>query len=641
MSNPAALLELIGQAVLPALADPAGAIDGPALARDIWSSWGRGPEAATRRADLEELHSCADEAFRSVQADVVRRLLPGRAGPIQAALVRYLAALPSCLRRTPVLAPHTADDLLRWLPGRLPRFQSGDRPAGVGDRELLEPVRLAAGLECWLARNPHLPALPDVLLAFLDERDRARAAIDWHRRLREQGNPTGPASLEHTFLDAQPPCLQFAGPGTSGLAAALREPGPAHSSLFRQIVELLARLHRLPAPLVAGRIAPGDVLLGPDGPRLLVADPGGAEGATTRDDVKHLGRLGRALLGEPGEALSALLAECLASDPLSRPMDAAALLERLRPLPPATTEPPATTASTPATGHTAHPPPARTGPRPRRGSDMWKVLDTIQKSEPELAKLVTNTIGMKFVLVPAGSFHMGSPPGEAGRRDNEGPVHEVILTGPFYLGVHPVTQAQYQAVLGKNPARFQGAAGGGADHPVEMVSWDDAVSFCKKLSELPAEQQAGRSYRLPTEAEWEYACRAGSQTPFHHGAALGAASACFDASYPYGDAPRGARAPRTCQVGAFAANHFGLYDMHGNVWEWCADWFDADYYRNSPRQDPPGPASGNFRVLRGGSFCNQGSTCRAAYRNALVPNQQKPFIGFRVVLVQRPAVSEN
>src|SRR5205807_6124391 len=139
---------------------------------------------------------------------------------------------------------------------------------------------------------------------------------------------------------------------------------------------------------------------------------------------------------------------------------------------------------------------------------------------PEQPKLLTNALGMKLALVPAGTFLMGSPEDEPGHRFNEGPQHEVVLTQPFYLGVHPVTQEQYERVMDSNPARFNRGGGGGPDHPVENVSWDDAAAFCRRLSELPAERQAGRAYRLPTEAEWEYACRAGTATPFSAGPAL-------------------------------------------------------------------------------------------------------------------------
>jgi formylglycine-generating enzyme required for sulfatase activity len=281
-------------------------------------------------------------------------------------------------------------------------------------------------------------------------------------------------------------------------------------------------------------------------------------------------------------------------------------------------------------------PEVRSRSRGRRGARVWEVLDTLQTAEPELVKLVTNSVGMKLALVPAGTFTMGAPPGEVGRRDNEGPVHEVVLSRPFYLGLFPVTQAQFEAVMQANPSRFRGAAGGGPDHPVESVSWDDAVAFCARLSALPGEHQAERVYRLPSEAEWEFACRAGTTTPFSCGATLSAAQACFDGQHPYGEAGSGPAALRTARVGTFPANLFGLYDMHGNVWEWCSDWFDSAYYQHATRQDPPGPPEGVYRVLRGGSWRNQGVTCRSAYRNALAPNQRQPFIGFRVAMTIVP-----
>ena len=142
---------------------------------------------------------------------------------------------------------------------------------------------------------------------------------------------------------------------------------------------------------------------------------------------------------------------------------------------------------------------------------------------------------------------------------------------------------------------------------------------------MPEEKQAGRGYRLPTEAEWEYACRAGAETPFCYGAALAADAANFDA----GPTP----SQRPTPVGSFPANHFGLQDMHGNVWEWCADWYAAGAYRAGPRNDPKGPETGQFRVVRGGSWRNHATTCRAAYRNAFLPGNKDAATGFRVVAV--------
>src|SRR5262249_35661117 len=153
---------------------------------------------------------------------------------------------------------------------------------------------------------------------------------------------------------------------------------------------------------------------------------------------------------------------------------------------------------------------------------------------------------------------------------------------------------------------FLAANGGGPHHPVEGVSWHAADDFCRRLSELPAEKAAGRVYRLPTEAEWEHACRAGTTTPFFFGATLSRQQACYDGHYPYDGSPRGNFLNRTTPVGSFPPNAFGLYDMHGNVWEWCSDWAewshhnDHDPERTYPAVDPAGPPTGTRKVLRGG-----------------------------------------
>jgi formylglycine-generating enzyme required for sulfatase activity len=211
------------------------------------------------------------------------------------------------------------------------------------------------------------------------------------------------------------------------------------------------------------------------------------------------------------------------------------------------------------------------------------------------------------------------------------------------MGVYEVTQGEYEKVMGTNPSNFS-PTGGYKDRvegkdtsqfPVENVSWNDAVEFCKKLSELPEEKRSGRVYRLATEAEWEYACRGGasSSKPFHFGDSLSSTQANFDGNYPYGGAGKGPYLKRTTRVGSYQANTFGLYDMHGNVWEWCADWYDENYYKDSPRKDPTGPATGTSRVLRGGSWDGNGSNCRSAYRLNDGPGRRGSDIGFRVVLV--------
>lgn len=258
-------------------------------------------------------------------------------------------------------------------------------------------------------------------------------------------------------------------------------------------------------------------------------------------------------------------------------------------------------------------------------------------------KVITNSIGMELARIPAGTFMMGSPPAEAERDDKE-ERHEVSITKPFYIGVYEVTQAEYvkgtQGADGfSNRSAFKG------DHrPVENVEWKRARQYCEVLSARKEEKAAGRTYRLPTEAEWEYACRAGTSTAFNVGDSLSSKQANFNGNYPAGGAEPGPYLRRTTEVGSYAANAFGLFDMHGNVAEWCADWYDPDYYFDSPDENPLGPPfgvvatkfnnNGNenfFVVVRGGSWVDDGRACRSAYRYRAMPNTQYRIIGFRVV----------
>jgi formylglycine-generating enzyme len=244
---------------------------------------------------------------------------------------------------------------------------------------------------------------------------------------------------------------------------------------------------------------------------------------------------------------------------------------------------------------------------------------------------ITNSIGMKLVRIPAGKFVMGSPANEA-ERDPEELEHEVHITKPFYMGAHEVTQAQLERTMFKSKSHFSGP-----DLPAEQVRWKEAVEFCEKLSNLAAERKAGRSYRLPTEAEWEYACRAGTKTAFHHGDDLSAAQANFNGNHPFGKAAKGPYLQKTAPVGSYAANAWGLFDMHGNVSEWCSDWYDPDYYKTSPKEDPTGPAKGVvdtgfnefFRVVRGGCWHDEARACRSAYRFRLQPTEPYRLVGER------------
>ncbi|MCY2940015.1 MAG: formylglycine-generating enzyme family protein [Planctomycetota bacterium] len=242
----------------------------------------------------------------------------------------------------------------------------------------------------------------------------------------------------------------------------------------------------------------------------------------------------------------------------------------------------------------------------------------------EKPRKLKNSIGMEFASIPAGKFLMGSPETEKERNPNE-TQHEVTLTQGFLMGVHEVTQAQYKQVMGKNPSQFKGAT-----LPVETVSYDEALAFCKKLSDLPAEKAAGRKYRLPTEAEWEYACRAGTSTPFHFGNELNGTQANCDGNNPYGTTKKGPCLEKTSPVGSYPANAWGLYDMHGNVWEWCADRYGN--YPEGPVTDPSGSKGGSNCVLRGGCWNRGAANCRSARRYWSDPSDRDFGYGFRLAL---------
>ena len=229
----------------------------------------------------------------------------------------------------------------------------------------------------------------------------------------------------------------------------------------------------------------------------------------------------------------------------------------------------------------------------------------------ETSVQIGEKVSMRLALIPAGKFTVGSLDGEKDRHSVEGPQRRVTISHPFYMSVYEVTQEQYEQVMGTNPSEFKGA-----QNPVECVSWGDAVEFCRRLS-----QKTGKTIRLPTEAEWEYACRAGSKTRFSYGdddEKLG------DYAWYHINSEN-----KTHPVGQKKPNAWGLYDMHGNVLEWCADWF-AHSYVNAKNQDPQGPDSGTVRVLRGGYWDYYAMDCRSAYRGRIAPGYRHHSIGFRV-----------
>jgi prepilin-type processing-associated H-X9-DG protein len=281
--------------------------------------------------------------------------------------------------------------------------------------------------------------------------------------------------------------------------------------------------------------------------------------------------------------------------------------------------------------------------------DADSVEDSSQKSAQEVSSVaqttaaqtggahLTNSIGMKMARIPAGEFVMGLPDvGEEGATPLDVPPHRVRITKDFYMGIYEVTQGQYERIVGANPSWHTPNGGGklevlDQDHrqfPVEQVSWTDAVTFCHRLSALPAERAARRRYRLPTEAEWEYACRVGSTSPFQY-----PASSNPDKKSGFNMRPNRTDGLPITKVGSYPPNAFGLYDVRGNVMEWCADWFAWDYYKQSPVDDPQGPTSGVLRVVRGADWRFSGMACKYTRFDA-EPWRSNPLIGFRVVCEQ-------
>ncbi len=238
-----------------------------------------------------------------------------------------------------------------------------------------------------------------------------------------------------------------------------------------------------------------------------------------------------------------------------------------------------------------------------------------------------NGITLEMVRIPGGSFIMGAPKDEEKSRDTERPQHKVNIQS-FFIGKFQVTQEQYEVITGKNPSRFKGKK-----RPVEQVNWYNAVKFCEQLSKL-----TGKEYRLPSEAEWEYACRAGTTTPFHFGETITTDLGNYDGNYTYANAPKGKYREQTIDVGSFPANSFGLYDMHGNVWEWCLDDWHSNY------QGAPTDGSAWFddnnnlsqksgkACLRGGSWSRYPVLCRSAFRYySYTRDGDNDLLGFRVV----------
>jgi formylglycine-generating enzyme required for sulfatase activity len=260
-------------------------------------------------------------------------------------------------------------------------------------------------------------------------------------------------------------------------------------------------------------------------------------------------------------------------------------------------------------------------------------ITLVPKTANYFAQDLGNGVNLEMVAIPGGTFIMGSPENEEGYLSSESPQHQVTVP-PFFMGKYPVTQKQWRAVaaLGKvnidlksDPSHFKGD-----NLPVERVSWNDAQEFCARLS-----QMANKTYRLPTEAEWEYACRGGTTTPFYCGETISTDLANYNGNYTYGQGQKGEYREKTTEVGKFPANPFGLYDMCGNVWEWCEDGWHENYI-NAPINGSAWTSLSSKRVLRGGSWFSYPLFCRSASRYDSIRDERVNFnynIGFRVVCV--------
>jgi formylglycine-generating enzyme required for sulfatase activity len=676
--TPAALVKFIARAAMNA----AGfgivgdfAIDVlPNMARDVWAWWGKDRSEAERRADLESLAQMPAGEIRREAEAAVAEVAAAQPPAVKAALTTYLTQLPESVRQSlrrpsdpdgrtapPGLALKDAKDLLLYMPTALPRFKPGDRPLAGVVWVLTELLGIGGFGEVWKAHNRHAPPrAPPVALKFCldplakDRLLRHEAAILNH--LMRRGKHPGIVQLLHTYLRTDPPCLEYEYVEGGNLASWMRERRgsqgglpPEHViALMRQLAGIVGYAHQLEPPVVHRDLKPANILvqLTPNGEiSLKVADFGiggivsgralqesrssalgglsltsavrgawtplysspqqmGGDPPDPRDDVYSLGVIWYQLLTgnvaagaplAPGDLLWAkphlkrgmtvaqacLLASCLEAFAERRPANADVLLQKMNQL---------DRAARPVAPSASAPPPS-----------------------PGPEKRIRNSIGMSLVLILPGRFRMGSP-----KQDNEY-QHEVEISQAFYMSRYPVTKGAFAAFV-QETGHANPWAGPSDHHPVVNVDWTDAVAFCRWLTE-----KERKEYRLPTEAEWEYCCRAGTTTAFS-----------------FGDDPSelswygwyaGNSGGVTHKAGEKKPNDWGLYDMHGNVWEWCRDWYDKDYYRTGPRKDPQGPLAGLCRVIRGGSISNPPRRCRAARRFGTAPSFHYHSLGFRVVRV--------
>jgi formylglycine-generating enzyme required for sulfatase activity len=697
------------------------------------------------RAALGDAAAVEPHEFDRRVGDLIADLCQTHAVP-KGPLADYLKAFPPTVRqifRRPSdpegkTAPdkmvlYKSDDLLTFIPPRLPRFKPGDHPGGLDNWTLTELRGIGECSEVWIGEDASQPDHSPAALKFAvdpDTQDRVKAGAELFQKVFTLNSVAGVLPLRSVYLESDPLCLEAPfvyGYDLSGVMLDWKwrydVPKPEASlKLVRRLTAIVAEAHA--KGIVHRDLKPSNVMLHPteggkftmwvtdfgwgqlESPRSLELAKGGPRGEQLRlahrgaatalyaspqqskkeppipaDDVHALGVIWYQLLKRnPAEAApvgaewveelrhhgftesqARVLQSCLATRPDRRPKDATALaglLAQVAIAPPDSSVPdgsklislksPSSAVMTPigAVGRAPH---ATQTPHTPHTTSRGKTFDAEAAASKASAllsaagggtplsaggpltstgvKIVKNSLGMTFARVTAATFPMGSPDGEPGHREHESPVHDVKIPHSYYLGIFPVTQAQYERVMGRNPARFNKAHGGGPDHPIESVSWHDAAKFCEKLAELPDESAHRRSYRLPTEAEWEMACRAGTTTAFATGSVLTGKDALFSGA---GGKYAG---KSTAPVGSYPANPIGLHDLHGNIQEWCDDWYEEYYYFDSPKEYPRGPQRGTLKVVRGGCWGMLATDCRSAARRGHDPKAPSDTIGFRVIMV--------
>lgn len=585
------------------------------------------------------------------------------------------------------------EDWLIFLPERLTRFQVDEKLASY-DNWLLHELRgFGPYSNAWMAGGESDSVSEPALLKFIRD---PRAAMDFarfeahFRRVLDLKPIGGLVPLRTVYLLADPPCLHYSFVHSYDVGGLIRDwrwrnerPKPDQASvIIKRVARVAGHLHALGPPVVHRGLKPSNLLIHPTAEgkvTVWVSDIGWGEISASlamerteqvdamrqarrgslatryaspqqlageppdpRDDVYAMGAIWYQLLKRDATAVVPdhfewvhefrkyglsdghvhLLAACLDPDRDARPANGFTLAAQID-------------------AHFSKPPDQGSKTFPLKGSSLSIKLPESLRGDRRIGAIidehrtparVKNSIGMEFARIGPGSFEMGSPEEEKGRQRWEGPVHAVNLTRPFYMALHPVTQAQFQSIMSRNPSHFTPTLGGGPTNPVEQVTWEDAVEFCHRLMELSEEKAESRIYRLPTEAEWEYACRAGSRTAF----AFGDAVTLHQVHYLGLNAATWARsansAGKTMKVGTLRANAWNLHDMHGNILEWCHDWWCDTWYAESPTDDPQGPKEGSQRVVRGGSFAQFATDCRSAARLGRDPSSRLNTIGFRVVM---------